>query len=1115
VARNSRQHRIHNGGWLGARRSEVQPYRENELAVDIPDPQVFGPYPDGYSHTPPPPPPGPPVTSHLRTGGIWETIHTHPSASSTTITTANLLASELGRISSSTAPVRQSWTGETAGVRVGLLADWQDVQHTFATSDWGTWDWALVVVSGQAYILGRTDRGLQVAIRRVLHALGYHMLTTVWEVFPTLGADVPMVATEIQSIRFRFLQALGNTTNITETSARNDTWLDRNAIINDGLWGYGHSYVAIKNAKIADFNAHPQWQAGGLSGAGTKFCAYEPGLVADCLSYTLTQFNNATRKCSSLSASDGSDGWDLVCSGTNEQALYAASTRQLHIANQVQASIRTALGPDKHVGVQCYADTSYPGPQEAIDPDILVIWTSGFIAGGLSPEQAIQNYFNMGAQTHAPYGYFSEWLWTQDLPCAGRATQRDELETEYQRLTGLQYPAIGLSGESSPAWVPYGQWYWSIAGTMFGEVATARWDSWASIAFPHATALAQIWYDIVGTPTPMSSDLMHRMADAARNLIRALPLGSAERERALDLGRYTNYANLWRPYKANPSATTLEPVLQWVFRDRHRDIVAYAAPYQLPTWATDRQAVAAKHGLADLTTSSNVWPDVPTTDSEILAALDNIVATNALIPFATVSYDNNNLAHIAGLTFSGGTNGSYTAQVKDYEWWYHSSGADIFTFQSGIVRSDKGSTRVQIIEFATQNVDYDVTIPPDKVVRFTNDPSQLPPVQTKAQVMYKIRVTNAVPGFKMTVSSGTAVVYEATDDFSIFTGSFSGYVYVPKGTTKLGFFAQSGTIRLSTTGGVDQHIFDGLGNDLGTVLTASNNFYYAPVTDDTDGQLWRVHSPSNKFRPYTIPPQIAHAPSEVMLPREVADADGLQLADATPPPVPQFPVVTFSSTLVKPTTPLTASGPVGFINYEGFDGSAMTLGTGASVDYTVQAGIVSATKGNSIVTVVDTTTNLTVATWSAPPDKTVYTFSFTGVLGRQYRLDIDNNGGCRVAAPAGVPLVWPTPGRTVLNGMFIGSYNLYCYVPKGTTHAEGWFDGGTVKVYDNANKLVTTFTASSGYYNWAIPTGKDGTVFRLVGMTKRVGFSNIPDWLALRPGDLAVPQDVAIADGLI
>jgi hypothetical protein len=1114
MARDPKSHRIRNTSWLGGRRQRQQPYRENELAVDTPD-QVRGPYPDGYSHTPPPPPPGPPVTTTLRVAGNWQTLHTAPGASSTSIATANLLASELARVSGASAPSRQTWTGETAGIRVGLASEWSGVQHTIPTGSWGTWDWALVTISGQAYILGRTDRGLQVGIRRLLHGLGYRMLTTVWEIFPTLAPAISMVADEIRPIAFRFIQALGNTTNTTESSARLDNWLAMNGIINDGLWGYGHAYSAIKSAKSADFALHPEWQAGGLSGAGTKFCAYEPGLVADCLSYTLTQFSNASRKCSSLSASDGSDGWDLVCSGTGEQATYAASTRQLHIANQVQASIRTALGPDKRVGVQCYANTSYPGPQEPIDPDILIIWTSGFIAGGLSPEQAVQNYFDQGARTHAPYGYFSEWLWTQDLPCAGRATQRDELETEYQRLTGLQYPAIGLSGESSPAWVPYGQWYWSIAGVMFGEVATDRWDSWASLAFPSATVLAQVWYDTAGVPTPTSSDLMHRMADAARNLIRALPLGAAERERALDLGRYTQYANLQRAYKQNPGAATLEPVLQWCFRDRRRDVVAYAAPYQLPTWATDRQAVAKKYGLSDITTSSNLWPDVPTTDGEVLTILDNIVATNSLIPFETVSYDNNNLARIAGLTFTGGVNGSYTAQVKDYEWWYHSSGADIFTFQTGIVRSDKGSTRVQIIEFATQNIDYDVTIPPDKVVYFTNNPAQLPPVQTKAQVLYKIRITNAVPGFKMTVGSGTAVMYEATDDISIFTGSVSGYVYVPKGTTKFGFFAQSGTIRLTAANNVDQHIFDGFGNDLGTILTASNNFYYAAVTDDTDGQLWRVHSPSNKFRPYTIPTQVFHAPTEVLLPREVADADGLQLADATPPPAPQFPLETFSDTLVKTAAPLTATGPTGFINYEGFDGSAMTIGTGASVDYTLQGGIVSASKGNSIVTVVDTTTNLTVATWSTAPDKVARTFAFTGVAGRQYRLDVDDNGGCKLSAPANVPLVWPTPGRSVLNAMFIGSYNLYCYVPKDTTHAEGWFDGGTIKVYDNANKLVTTFTASGGYYSWAIPTGKDGTVFRLVGMSKRVGLSNIPQVLALRPGDLAVPQDVAIADGLI
>lgn len=1114
MARTPRQHRERNWSWLGGRRAAAQPYRESELAVDQPD-TVIGPFPDGYDHAPPPDPPGPPVTHFLRSAGNWETLHTAPGASAATITTAGVLASELARVSGSSAPARQTWTGETTGIRIGLALEWDGLQHDLPIESWGSWDWALVTVEGQAYLLGRNDRGLQTGIRRLLYRLGYHMLTTAWEVLPSLGPNVAMVADDVGNIRLRFLQALGNSVLYPgEGQTRIDAWNARMGLINDGLWGTGHAWSQLKAAKLSLFD--DSWQGGGLSGSGTKLCCYVPGLIAAAGDYAVAQFTPTNnRRCASMGASDGSNGWDLECSSTGEEVSKNQATRQAHLGSAAQVAVRTALGPDHHVSIQCYADTSSPGPTEAIDPDVLVLWTSGFVGGGLSPEQAVQGYFNQGAVLHSPYGYLSEWLWYQDVPCRDRATKRSELDVEAQRLTGLQYPATGLSGESSASWVPFGRWYWAIAGVYWGDDPLTRWDAWPAVAFPSATALAQLWYNVVDNPVPLSSDLVHRMADSARNLVRALPLGSAERERALDLGRWAIYTQLLRAYFAAPGALTLEPLLRWVFRDRHRDIVSYAAPYVLTTWATDRKAVAAKYGLSDLTYASNVWPDVPTSDAEVLAALDSAVATNALIPFDTVEYSDADLVRVSGLTHTSTTPGAYVAQVKDQVWWYHSTtGTDIWTFQAGLVRNDSGSVRVQVIDFATGEIMWDQSLPPDKVVRATNNPAQLPPVVVVPQRIYNVVVTNAKPGLKMTTSSGGAVVIPLTDDLAVFTASYQGYVYVPKGTTKLGFFAQSGTIRLTAANNVDQPIYSASDTLIGPVLVASNGYYYASVNDDTDGQLWRVHSPSNKFRPYTIPRQLCADPADVLLPRDVVVADGLTLADQTPPPTPQFPTATFSSVLVKPTVTFANTGPAGFVNYEGFDGTAYTIGTGASVDYTLQGGIVSNQKGNATITVVDTVTSLQVAQWVSAPDKVVRTFSFTGVLGRVYRLLVDNNGGCKLAAATGVPLVWETVGRSQLSMPFTGGYNMYCYVPKGTTHAEGWFDAGTVKVYDNANKLVTTFTAVGGYYSWAIPTGKDGTVFRLVALSKRCGFTNIPPYLSLTPGSLLVPEDVAAADGL-
>ena len=69
----------------------------------------------------------------------------------------------------------------------------------------------------------------------------------------------------------------------------------------------------------------------------------------------------------------------------------------------------------------------------------------------------------------------------------------------------------------------------------------------------------------------------------------------------------------------------------------------------MPTYATDRTAVAALHPLSDLTKNSNVWPDTATTFSELQSLLTAIIAANALLPFEPVGYTNN-LVRVAGLT---------------------------------------------------------------------------------------------------------------------------------------------------------------------------------------------------------------------------------------------------------------------------------------------------------------------------------------------------------------------------------------------------------------------------------------------------------------------------------
>lgn len=1045
--------------------------------------------------------PNPDTTSHLRLSGVWAAVVTATGAASTSTTAADLLAAEFLRLSGSSA-ARAS--GPTApGTRVGLASEW-----SLTIPDGG--DWLIGTTGGTAYVLGRTSRGLTVAVRRLLLLLGYYPLTTVWDLAPHFGStiDTPV---DTGTIPFRFFNHGVSLVQSGAGTTRQTDWTARNGIVNDGLWAYGHAYGAIKAAKAADFADNPNWLAG--DGSGTKFCTFEAGLQADSISYSRAQFTPTNgRHCTSVGTSDGSLGWDLVCAGTGEQALYNPSDRQIKLANVVQAAL-TSDDPDHHCSIQAYADCS-PPPTLTIDPNILVIWATAFMQAGLSAEAVRDAYLAKGMGLHAPYSYASEWLWDFDLPCKARATRRDDLSVEADRLTG-DHPPIGWANEASAAWVPFGRWYWALTALLFGEDPLDRWDAWPSLAFPHATTEALAYYAVVDQNVPLSSDLVHRMAATCQALILVLPATGDETERALDLARWAVYVALWRVYLATPGAPTFSPVLQWCYRIRARDVTTYTAFYDLNTYQIDRKAVAALHSLSDLTTANvgTIYADTPTTRDEILALLTSIVATNALIPFTPVNFSDTDLVRVSGLTHISTTPGAFVAQVKDQEFWYHASGADILTFQAGVVRQDVGAVHVRIYEFSSGDDLWEEDIPEDKVSRNTAS-GFWPAIVTKPQVLYKIAITNAKPGLTWSWGSGTGIVFQTTDDLAVFTSSYSGYFYVPQGTTQIGWFAQSGTIRMSSADNVDRPIYNADGTLVGTVLTASNNYYITPVPEGCDRQLWRVRSPSNKFRLYTVPRELFHDPTEVLLPRSVVESDALTLADATPPPTPQFPVLTYTRDLVAPSPPLTATGPRGASNYLGFDGDYWWYGRGMSETFTLKAGIVSHIKGPSTVTVTDTTTGLMVAVWSSDPDQVVREFTYTALSGHLYRLAIDVNGGVVVGVPVGALVVFETLGRSQLHMPFIGSYSAWAYVPRGTTNVEGWFDGGSIKVYDKLNKLVTNFHASAGYYSFAVPAGKDGAPMRFTGIGNRLGFTSIPPWMSFDPSGIIVPAEVAAADGL-
>ena len=92
------------------------------------------------------------------------------------------------------------------------------------------------------------------------------------------------------------------------------------------------------------------------------------------------------------------------------------------------------------------------------------------------------------------------------------------------------------------------------------------------------------------------------------------------------------------------------------------------------------------------------------------------------------------------------------------------------------------------------------------------------------------------------------------------------YFYVPRGTGVVGGYTTSnrGVVR------------DGDGETIYSFekVEGGEGYFSIPVPDGQDGRLWELLNAYGRQMLMTVPPYLARSGEELMLPREVIDADG-------------------------------------------------------------------------------------------------------------------------------------------------------------------------------------------------------------------------------------------------
>ncbi len=178
---------------------------------------------------------------------------------------------------------------------------------------------------------------------------------------------------------------------------------------------------------------------------------------------------------------------------------------------------------------------------------------------------------------------------------------------------------------------------------------------------------------------------------------------------------------------------------------------------------------------------------------------------------------------------------------------------------------DRGNVRVELwkIGGASQTgqretlVDEDRSVPPDGKERTVK-------LKANQTGLHKIVVRDGSDRTRVSWPAGqrTTVPSSVAAPMNKNHGSWMLYFYVPKGTRVIGLH-----------GGRHGEVRDSAGRPVFWLNGREPNYFSVAVPEGQDGKLWQIRYGRGPIRLLTVPPYFARTAAELLLPKEVVDAD--------------------------------------------------------------------------------------------------------------------------------------------------------------------------------------------------------------------------------------------------
>lgn len=805
-------------------------------------------------------------------------------ASESTREAATELATYLGDITDSTISVKVG-DGKT-GIAVGTLADFPDlkINQTFLDPQnlHGRENYLLRSHAQGVHVIGTTDVAMPHAVWGLLHELGYrqYLPGPLWEHIPsTLDLRISVDRSESPTFVDRRIFPGGGLFDYDRKDVL--AWRRRNRLGTGFAVSYSHVYDKIVKDYKQVFEEHPEYLAlidgkrVPVQGSGNKFCISNPAVRQLAVTWATTYLEKRPdAQGVSMEPSDGM-GW-CECQPCTEMG--SISDRAYGLASQVAAAVNEHFDSPKYVGIYAYGGHSPPPSDNMqVHPRVLVMVAKGFLRGGWTFESLLRNWSGrenlMGVRD-----YLSVYQWSKDMPGEGRASRRD-------------YPVVALPfmyeqgarlycGESEGNWGPAGFTYYLTSRVLWNikeaNHADAIFNEYLSNMFGDAAEAMREFYDLIdGNKLPLlSEDLVGRMyrvlgdARAASNDVNVT-------WRIDHLIYYTRYVEMYRSYQAT-SDTKLRQV---AFEELIRFAWQIAPTYMVHTREVhrilpkyDHKMKVPKEAYYRLPSDRNAWAqNKPLPSDAAVNFLKEGIAANALLPFEpkTFSRDLVPAADRLGLmttgklgTFAGGGRGTqllHTWVDTPRKLQLQAAGGQIAHYRN------RGNARIKLFkgDEVTGGDDEmplsEAAVPPDGTFHRIA-------LSTQEKGLHMIQIQDGGDRTELQWADGQPMTWYADMSTSAnYPGTWTLVFYVPRDARTVSGYASANRGHILNADG--QSVLD-----LRKALDGSG-FFSVPVEPGQAGRIWQLSRCRDKVMLMTVPPCLARSPAELLLPREVVEAD--------------------------------------------------------------------------------------------------------------------------------------------------------------------------------------------------------------------------------------------------